>query len=107
MTLRTGGRILVDQLLARYRMGMSLAAAADAPRVLWGRTWGDASTATHLEDRFDPSVVAALGRAGHDVVVAPDPYSETFGHAGAVMRFPDGRIEATHDPRSDGGALGF
>ena len=95
------------QLLSRYRLGMGLAAAVDAPRFLWGRTWGSLSTATNLEDRFDPSLVSALGRAGHDVEIAPAAYDERFGHAGAVMREPKGRVEATHDPRSDGDAEGF
>ena len=95
------------QVLSRYRLGMSLAAAVDAPRVLWGRTWGVASVATHLEDRFDPSLIAALSRAGHDVDVSPHAYHEGFGHAGAVLRLPNGRLEATHDPRSDGGPAGI
>jgi gamma-glutamyltranspeptidase/glutathione hydrolase len=95
------------QLLSRYRFGMSLADAVDAPRFLWGRTWGAASTATHLENRFDPSLVSALERAGHEIALAPAAYDEGFGHAGAVMRAVNGRVEATHDPRSDGGAEGF
>ncbi|MCW6509467.1 gamma-glutamyltransferase family protein [Lichenifustis flavocetrariae] len=95
------------QVFSRYRLGMGLADAVDAPRFLWGRTWGADSTATHLEDRFDPSVVAALERAGHAVTIRPEPYAEAFGHAGAVLRLPGGRLEATHDPRSDGGPEGF
>lgn len=95
------------QVLSRYRLGMSLADAVDAPRFLWGRTWGSTSTATRLEDRFDPSLVSALSRAGHDIEVASVPYSESYGHAGAVLRRPEGRLEATHDPRSDGGPDGI
>ena len=35
-------------------------------------------------------------------------YIDSLGHAGMLVRNPrDGRIEATHDPRSDGGALGL
>lgn len=95
------------QVLSRYRLGSGLAEAIDAPRLLWGRTWGSPSTATHLEDRFDPSVVAALARAGHEVELAPVPYAQSFGHAGAVLRYPDGRLEAMHDPRADGGPDGI
>jgi oxamate amidohydrolase len=95
------------QVLSRFRLGQSLADAVDAPRLLWGRTWGAASSATHLEDRFDPSLVAALSKAGHDVALHAQPYADMFGHAGAVLRRPDGRLEATHDPRSDGGPDGF
>ena len=32
----------------------------------------------------------------------------SLGHAGILVRHPgNGRIEAMHDPRSDGGALGL
>ncbi|MDX7954013.1 gamma-glutamyltransferase, partial [Lichenihabitans sp. Uapishka_5] len=96
-----------SQVLSRYRLGQGLAEAVDAPRFLWGRTWGAGSTATHMENRFDPSVVAALERAGHEVSLRPQPYAEMFGHAGAVVRHVNGRVEATHDPRSDGGPEGF
>jgi oxamate amidohydrolase len=95
------------QVLSRYRLGMGLADAVDAPRLLWGRTWGLDTTATHAEDRFDPSLIAALARAGHDIAVAPRGYDEAFGHAGAVLRHAGGRLEATHDPRSDGGPSGL
>ena len=95
------------QVFSRYRLGMSLADAVDAPRFLWGRTWGNTNTTTRLEARFDPSLVSALSRAAHDVDVASVPYGEAFGHAGAVLRHPNGRVEATHDPRSDGGADGI
>ena len=94
------------QILSRYQMGMGVAEAVDAPRFLWGRTWATSSTMTKLENGFDPSLVAALERAGHDLEPMPQRYDETFGHAGALVRNVKGRIEATHDPRSDGGAEG-
>jgi oxamate amidohydrolase len=34
-------------------------------------------------------------------------YDEAMGHAGAIVRYPDGLIEAGHDPRSDGVAAGW
>jgi gamma-glutamyltranspeptidase/glutathione hydrolase len=34
-------------------------------------------------------------------------YDENLGHAGALVRYADGHIEAAHDPRSDGGAAGI
>ena len=34
------------------------------------------------------------------------PYSDTMGHAGAVVLHPDGTLEGGHDPRADGGAAG-
>jgi hypothetical protein len=33
---------------------------------------------------------------------------DDFGHAGMLVKHPDdGRVEATHDPRSDGGPAGL
>ena len=86
--------------------GQPLHQAIDAPRWLLGRAWGKSSIDLTLENRFDESLVRALEKAGHPVVVLDKPYDEGLGHAGALMRFPDGSIEAAHDPRSDGGALG-
>ena len=45
--------------------------------------------------------------AGHDVNVLPDAYSDTMGHAGAVVIHPGGALEGAHDPRADGGAAGL
>ncbi|MDB5509433.1 MAG: gamma-glutamyltranspeptidase [Hyphomicrobiales bacterium] len=94
------------QVLTRWEMGMGLAEAIDAPRFLLGRTWGEVETALRIEDRFDPTLVRKLEKAGHAVVV-DSPYSETLGHAGGVVRYRDGKLDAAHDPRSDGGANGF
>jgi gamma-glutamyltranspeptidase/glutathione hydrolase len=96
-----------SQILSRLRFGMKPDAAVDAPRMLLGRTWGDSSASLKLEDRFDPSVVSALRRAGHEVEIANAEYSDAFGHAGMLVRAPKGRIEGAHDPRSDGGAMGL
>ena len=96
------------QIMTRLNYGMGLAEAIDAPRFALGRTWGAASTLLALENRFDPSIVRALEKAGHDIFVRAEPYADTFGHAGAIIRYPkDGRVEAAHDPRADGGALGL
>lgn len=95
------------QVFTRYFGGMGLQDAVDAPRFLLGRTWGETSTSLKLEDRFDPSLVRALERAGHEVSVLSQSYSDVAGHAGAIVRHPRGRVEAAHDPRSDGGASGF
>ncbi|MBV9568453.1 MAG: gamma-glutamyltransferase [Hyphomicrobiales bacterium] len=86
--------------------GQSLHDAIDAPRWLLGRTWGKTKIDLTLENRFDPSLIRALEQAGHPVVVLDRAYDEGLGHAGALMRHRDGSIEAAHDPRSDGGALG-
>jgi gamma-glutamyltranspeptidase/glutathione hydrolase len=93
------------QLFTRVNFGMGLAEALDAPRFVLGRTWGAASTRLAMEEAFDPSIVRALEKAGHDVAV--QPRSDAFGHAGALMRDVKGRVEAAHDPRADGGAMGL
>jgi gamma-glutamyltranspeptidase/glutathione hydrolase len=80
--------------------------AIDAPRWLLGRTWGSAVTNLRMETRFDGNLIERLLSAGHDVEVLPDAYSDTMGHAGAVVLHPDGMLEAAHDPRADGGAAG-
>ena len=56
--------------------------------------------------RFDGNLIDALVSAGHDVDVLSEPYSDTMGHAGAVVLHPDGSLEGAHDPRADGGAAG-
>lgn len=94
------------QVLTRLLFGDSVATAIDKPRYLFGKTWGTPLSSLRLEPRFDESLIAALRRAGHEVELSAEPYADTFGHAGALVRRPDGRIEAGHDPRSDGGAAG-
>ena len=80
--------------------------AIDAPRWLLGRTWGSAHTNLRMENRFDGSLIDRLMAAGHDVAVLDEAYSDTMGHAGAVVLHPDGTLEGGHDPRADGGAAG-
>jgi gamma-glutamyltranspeptidase/glutathione hydrolase len=84
----------------------SLEAAVDAPRWLLGRTWGSSHTNLRLESRFDGRLINQLMDARHDVDVLSEPYSDTMGHAGAVVLHPDGALEGAHDPRADGGAVG-
>jgi gamma-glutamyltranspeptidase/glutathione hydrolase len=96
------------QTFSRYRLGVGLADAIDAPRFRLGRRPGDDGVMLALEPRFEDALVRALARAGHPVVMADMPYSDDFGHSGALVRHRrDGRIEAMHDPRSDGGAMGL
>jgi len=95
-------------LFARHVLyGMPLDKAIDAPRWLLGRTWGSTVTNLRMESRFDGHLIDRLMSAGHDVDVLPDPYSDTMGHAGAVILHPDGMLEGAHDPRADGGAAGI
>lgn len=86
--------------------GQPLDKALDAPRWLLGRTWGSTHTNLRMESRFDEDLVDRLLSAGHDVAVLEEPYSDTMGHAGAVVLHADGTLEGGHDPRADGGAAG-
>ncbi|MCB1957771.1 MAG: gamma-glutamyltransferase family protein [Rhodocyclaceae bacterium] len=90
-------------VFSRYALfGQPLQQAVTAPRWLLGRTWGDSSTSLKLEARVDPALAQALRAAGHRVEVLGDPFSNTMGHAGALVRHRDGLIEGAADPRSDG-----
>ena len=86
--------------------GQPLDKALDGPRWLLGRTWGSTHTNLRLENRFDGNLIDRLMSAGHDVEVLDEAYSDTMGHAGAVILHPDGTLEGGHDPRADGGAAG-
>jgi oxamate amidohydrolase len=80
--------------------------ALDAPRWLLGRTWGSTVTNLRMESRFDGNLIDRLMSAGHDIDVLDAAYSDTMGHAGAVVLHPDRTLEGGHDPRADGGATG-
>ena len=90
-------------VFSRYALfGQALQQAVTAPRWLLGRTWGEDDTRLKLEPRFDPALVDALRAAGHQIDVLAEPFSNSMGHAGALVRRADGIIEGAVDPRSDG-----
>jgi oxamate amidohydrolase len=94
-------------VFTRYAMfGQSLQRAVTAPRWLLGKTWGEASVTLKIEGRFDGSVVEALRSAGHNIELLPE-FTDTMGHAGAVILNPDGVLEGATDPRGDGAAIGY
>ena len=94
-------------VFTRYAcFGQDLQAAVTAPRWLLGRAWGAESTTLKLESRFDADLVARLDAAGHDVELL-GAITDVMGHAGAVVRHPDGLMEGASDPRSDGGVAAF
>ena len=84
--------------------GMSPKDAVAAPRFLYGRTWGDNSTTLKLEGRVRPEVGKRLAELGHSVEYL-DNFTETMGHAGAIVVKEDRSVETATDPRSDGLAL--
>lgn len=86
--------------------GQPLQAAVTAPRWLLGRTWGTATTNLRIESRFPPALIEALRAAGHDVEPVGE-FDAVMGHAGALVRHPQGLIEGAADPRGDGAAAAF
>lgn len=94
-------------VFTRYAcFGMNPQQAVSAPRWLLGRTWGQVSDSLKLEARFPPGVVQALRRYGHEVEILQD-WDETMGHAGAIVRHPNGVLEGGADPRSDGAVAAY
>jgi gamma-glutamyltranspeptidase/glutathione hydrolase len=86
--------------------GLSAQEAVSAPRWLLGRTWGQTSDTLKLESRFPLSVAEKLGGMGHEVEIL-QAWDTTVGHAGAILRHPDGVLEGGADPRSDGLVAAF
>ncbi|MFZ5018236.1 gamma-glutamyltransferase, partial [Klebsiella pneumoniae] len=68
--------------------------------------WGQTSDTLKLEGRFTAETVSRLQALGHEVEMFPD-FSEAMGHAGAIVRHPNGLFEGAFDPRSNGAAAGF
>jgi gamma-glutamyltranspeptidase/glutathione hydrolase len=94
-------------VFTRYALyGQPLARAVSAPRWLLGRTWGSMSETLKLEARFPGALLDELRRRGHEVEVLGD-FDETMGHAGALVRHPDGALEGAADPRGDGCVAGY
>jgi gamma-glutamyltranspeptidase len=87
-------------------LAMDVQAAIDAPRWLYGRTWGDPTSALSVESRIPPQVADTLSRLGHDVRVV-GPWDDRMGHAQAIWIDPrTGTRYGGADPRGDGLAAG-
>lgn len=87
--------------------GMSVQAAIEEPRFLYGRTWGASSNTLKLEGRFSAPVRSALQQQGHDIEVLAD-FTDTMGHAGAIYIDQETNVKfGGADPRGDGAALSF
>jgi oxamate amidohydrolase len=87
--------------------GYDVQRAIEAPRWLYGRTWGNASAALSLEASLAQQVGEQLAAMGHDVRTTPD-WSDTMGHAQAIqIDHEQGVLWAAADPRSDGAAAGW
>jgi gamma-glutamyltranspeptidase/glutathione hydrolase len=87
--------------------GYDVQRAIEAPRWLYGRTWGTESAALSIEDTFGPEVARQLAAMGHEVKVVP-AWSDSMGHAQAIrIDHERGVLWAGADPRSDGAAAGW
>jgi gamma-glutamyltranspeptidase/glutathione hydrolase len=93
---------LVTRMVDR---GLGPQAAIEAPRWLYGRTWGEPSKALRLEARFGDEVPTSLRARGHDVREV-EAWSDLMGHAQAIRLDPDGLVGGS-DPRADGAVLGW
>ena len=93
---------LVTRIVDR---GLDPQAAVEAPRWLFGRTWGEETRSLRLEDRFGDDVREALRERGHEVEVV-EGWSDLMGHAQLIRVDPTGLTGAS-DPRADGTALGL
>ena len=94
-------------VFARYAwLDYDLQAAITAPRWVLGRTWGDSDASLKIENDFSPEIIRALKAAGH-VVTELEALNDLMGHAGALVRHPDGLIEGASDPRCDGLAAAY
>jgi len=93
-------------LFSRYFwQGEPLDAAIADGRWLLGRTWGDSDNDLKLEQALYDRIGGDLAARGHQLKCVPQ-HSEMMGHAGAICLYPDGRVDAATDPRSDGAAMG-
>jgi gamma-glutamyltranspeptidase len=93
---------LVTRLVDR---GLGPQAAVEAPRWLFGRTWGEPTKALRLESRFPETMAVGLRERGHQVQVV-EAWSDLMGHAQVVALDADG-LRAGSDPRADGAAKGW
>jgi oxamate amidohydrolase len=100
-------QITSNNFLRYARFGMGPSEALDAPRFTFGKAWNATRATVKMENRVDPSLVSALGRLGHEVEINANPYADSFGHAGMLVKHPDGHVLADHDPRADGEAMGI
>jgi gamma-glutamyltranspeptidase len=87
--------------------GYDVQEAIEAPRWLYGRTWGEESRSLRLEGRIPDGVAAELKRRGHAVTMVED-WSQTMGHAQAIwIDREEGTLHGGADPRGEGIALGY
>jgi gamma-glutamyltranspeptidase/glutathione hydrolase len=90
----------------RLDRGLGPQACVEAPRWLYGRTWGAPSRALNLEGRYGTDLARDLASRGHEVKLAGE-WDDLFGHAQCIWLDPDRGLAGGSDPRADGAALGL
>lgn len=87
--------------------GFTVQQAIEAPRWLYGRTWGAASNDLKVESRIAPAILNQLAAWGH-IPTQVDDYTDIMGHAGAILIDSQSGIKyGGADPRGDGAAVGY
>lgn len=82
-------------------------AAIEAPRWLFGRTWGASSNTLKLENRICDSITKELQLKEHEVETL-EAFTDVMGHAGAIKIDHDSGVKfGGADPRGDGAAVGY
>lgn len=102
----TQPQIQVQILSRSIDQGMPLDAAIAAPR--FDAAAGvneDGKPSIIMESAFPATVVEALRRRGHGVIVLSE--NVTIGHAHAIELLPDGTYLGVSDPRTESLALGY
>jgi gamma-glutamyltranspeptidase len=85
----------------------SVQAAVEAPRWLYGRTWGACSNSLKVEGRISRDIIQELKKKGHDVEVLDD-FTDIMGHSGVIKIDSDNHVKfGGADPRGDGAAMGY
>ncbi|PYZ93932.1 gamma-glutamyltransferase [Salipaludibacillus keqinensis] len=87
--------------------GFSVQEAIEAPRWLYGRTWGAGSNTLKLEGRIPGEVMNDLRKVYGEIEKLGN-WEDTMGHAGMILI--DQKSNVKHggaDPRGDGLALGY
>jgi gamma-glutamyltranspeptidase/glutathione hydrolase len=91
-----------------FERGMSVQAAIDAPRWVYGRDSEAAfADGVSVESRMPPAIVAGLIERGHTIATL-GPYENKLGHAHAIYVDRErGSLAGGSDPRADSLALGI
>ncbi|OIJ18082.1 gamma-glutamyltransferase [Anaerobacillus alkalidiazotrophicus] len=84
----------------------SIQAAIEAPRWLYGRTWGANSNRLKIESRISKEVRNELQKKGHSIE-AVEEFTDIMGHAGVILIDDENNVKyGGADPRGDGIAIG-